>query len=58
MVTLKIPLNKILIYFFFHKDKKTMDFTKFSDEDFDLKNWINAVFVTQKDTNQNVEVIT
>ena len=33
-----------------------MDFTKFSDENFDLKNWINAVFVTQKDTNQNVEV--
>lgn len=33
-----------------------MDFTKFSDENFDLKNWINSVFVTQKDTNQNVEV--
>ncbi len=33
-----------------------MDFTKFSDENFDLKNWINAVFITQKDTNQNAEV--
>ncbi len=35
-----------------------MNFTKFSDENFDLKNWINAVFVTQKDTNQNAEVNT
>ena len=34
-----------------------MDFTKFSDDNFDLKNWINAVFVTQKDTHQNAEVI-
>ena len=33
-----------------------MDFTKFSDEDFDLKNWINGTFVAQKDTNQNAEV--
>jgi hypothetical protein len=30
-----------------------MDFTKFSDDNFDLKSWINAAFVSQKDTNQN-----
>jgi len=33
-----------------------MDFTKFSDENFDLKDWINAAFVSQKETNQNQEV--
>ena len=33
-----------------------MNFTKFSDKNFDLKNWINGAFVSQKDTNQNAEV--
>ena len=33
-----------------------MDFTKFSDENFDLKDWINGAFVSQKETNQNQEV--
>jgi hypothetical protein len=32
-----------------------MDFTKFSDDNFDLKSWINSAFVSQKDTNQNQE---
>lgn len=32
-----------------------MDFTKFSDENFDLKDWINGAFVSQRDTNQNTE---
>lgn len=32
-----------------------MDFTRFSDENFDLKDWINGAFKTQKDTNQNLE---
>ncbi len=32
-----------------------MDFTKFSDDDFDLKSWINAAFVSQKDTQQNLD---
>ncbi len=35
-----------------------MDFTKFSEENFDLKDWINAVFDSQKDANQNLEVQT
>jgi hypothetical protein len=34
-----------------------MDFTKFSDQNFDLKHWINNVFISQKDSNQNAEVI-
>ena len=34
-----------------------MDFSKFSDDNFDLKDWINGAFKTQKDTNQqNTEV--
>ena len=33
-----------------------MDFTKFSDDNFDLKTWINGTFVAQKETNQNAEV--
>ncbi len=33
-----------------------MDFSKFSDEDFDIKEWINSTFTAQKDTNQNAEV--
>lgn len=33
-----------------------MDLTKFSEENFDLKKWINGTFVAQKDTNQNAEV--
>jgi hypothetical protein len=33
-----------------------MDFTKFSDDNFDLKEWINSAFVSQKETNQNQEV--
>ncbi len=33
-----------------------MDFTKFSDENFDLKDWINNAFVSQKESNQNQEV--
>lgn len=33
-----------------------MDFTKFSDDNFDLKTWINGAFVAQKETNQNAEV--
>ena len=33
-----------------------MDFTKFSEENFDLKKWINGTFVAQKETNQNAEV--
>jgi hypothetical protein len=33
-----------------------MDFTKFSDENFDLKDWINGAFTSQKETNQNLEV--
>ncbi len=32
-----------------------MDFSRFSDDNFDLKTWINAAFKTQKDTNQNQE---
>ena len=35
-----------------------MDFTKFSDENFDLKDWINGAFVSQKESNQNQEVST
>ena len=33
-----------------------MDFSKFSDENFDLKKWINGSFSAQKDTSQNLEV--
>lgn len=33
-----------------------MDFTKFSDDNFDLKEWINGAFQSQKDSNQNTEV--
>jgi hypothetical protein len=33
-----------------------MDFSKFSDADFDLKDWINGAFRAQKETNQNAEV--
>lgn len=32
-----------------------MDFKKFSDDNFDLKSWINTAFVSQKETNQNVD---
>ncbi|CAF0719641.1 unnamed protein product [Brachionus calyciflorus] len=32
-----------------------MDFTKFSDENFDLKDWINNAFQSQIDPNQNTE---
>lgn len=33
-----------------------MDFTKFSDDNFDLKTWINGASAAQKETNQNAEV--
>jgi conserved oligomeric Golgi complex subunit 7 len=32
-----------------------MNFTKFSQEDFNLKEWINHSFTNQKNTNQNVD---
>lgn len=34
-----------------------MDFTKFSDDNFDLKEWINFAFQTQKDSDHSTEVI-
>lgn len=33
-----------------------MDFSKFSDDNFDMKDWINGAFKTQKESNQNAEV--
>ncbi|RNA00345.1 conserved oligomeric Golgi complex subunit 7-like, partial [Brachionus plicatilis] len=39
--------------FTFHLD--TMDFSKFSDDDFDLKDWINNALRSQVDTNQSKE---
>jgi hypothetical protein len=33
-----------------------MDFTKFSDDNFDLKEWINGALQSHKDSNQNTEV--
>ena len=33
-----------------------MDFSKFSSDDFDMKDWINASFRAQKETSQNPEV--
>lgn len=35
-----------------------MDFTKFSDDDFDLKDWINTALQSQIDNNQSIEVFT
>lgn len=34
-----------------------MDFSKFSDENFDIKDWINGAFKAQKETSQNTEVL-
>jgi hypothetical protein len=51
----EVFLTKVKETFQF-KLSEEMDFTKFSDENFDLKDWINAVFDSQKDANQNLEV--